>query len=113
MSATQVIASAAAGLVKPIADIFSKREDRKKAVAIIKSETARAETDGDVAVKLSKAQWEIISKKSEVDTWKDEYITIVVTAPLILIVLGALQAAFGLGTELLDAVATIFKEANQ
>lgn len=107
-----IIASAIGGVLKPVADIFAKREDRKKAVAIIKSETARAETDGEVAVKLSKAQWEIISKKSEVDTWKDEYITLVVTAPLIMIMLGSMQSAFGLGTEMLEAVGTIFQEAT-
>lgn len=112
MSITSAVAGVAKGLVQPVAAIFEKREDRKKAVSIINAERSRAETDGDISISLSDRQWELLSKKGEADTWKDEYITIVVTSPFILIVTGALQAAFGFGTEILDAVSEIFRQAE-
>ncbi|MEN8820047.1 MAG: hypothetical protein ABF271_02970 [Abyssibacter sp.] len=98
--------------MQPVAAIFEKREDRKKAVSIINAERSRAQTDGEIQISLTDRQWELLSKKGEADTWKDEYITIVVTSPFILIVTGALQSAFGLGTEILDAVAEIFRQAE-
>jgi hypothetical protein len=112
MSVTSTIAGVAKGLVQPVAAIFEKREDRKKAVSIINAERSRAQTDGEIQISLTDRQWELLSKKGEADTWKDEYITIVVTSPFILIVTGALQSAFGLGTEILDAVAEIFRQAE-
>ena len=91
------------GIISPVAKVFEKREDRKRAVGEIKAQGAAAEIDGKVAVSLSKAEWEIISKKAETDTWKDEYITLLVTSPLLIIFIGNIVAAFGFGTELLEA----------
>jgi len=101
------------GLVKPVAEIFSKREDRKKAVATIRAQTDAAKTDGDIQVKLSKSQWEIIGKKAEDGTWKDEYITLIVTSPLLIIILGSLQTAFTGDRELLDAAGICFIELKK
>lgn len=91
------------GAIAPIAGIFSKREDRKKAVAIIKAQTSQGTAEGETSVKLSNAQWDLISKKNEQDTWKDEYVTILITSPMICILLGNLIAAFTGDTRLLEA----------
>jgi hypothetical protein len=91
------------GAINPIAKIFEKREERKKAIGEIKAQAASAEVDGKVAVSLSKAEWEIISKNAEPTTWKDEYITLLITSPLLVIFIGNIVAAFGFGTALIDA----------
>ena len=91
------------GAISPIAKIFEKREDRKRAIGTIKAQATAAEVDGKVAVSLSKAEWEIISKNAEPTTWKDEYITLLITSPLLVIFVGNIVAGFGFGTALIDA----------
>jgi hypothetical protein len=91
------------GAIAPVAKVFEKREERKTAIGKIKAGALAAEIDGEVSVKLSKAEWEIISKKAESDTWKDEYITLLITSPLLVIFVGNIVASFGFGTSLIDA----------
>ena len=43
-----------AGIVSPVAKIFEKREERKRAVGEIRAQSAAAEVDGKVAVNLSR-----------------------------------------------------------
>ena len=93
----------ASGIVAPVAKIFEKKEDRKKAVSVIKAKTAQGTAEGKTSVELSNAQWDLISKRNEQDTWKDEYITILVTSPLVCILLGNLLAVFFGDTRLLEA----------
>lgn len=90
-------------LVQPIANIFVRREERKQAIGTIKAQAGAAEIDGEVAVKLSKAQWEIISKKAESGTWKDEYITLLITSPILVLFIGNMLAMLGFGTALVEA----------
>lgn len=90
-------------IVSPVAKVFQKREDRKKAVDVIKAETVKGTAEGKTSVELSNAQWDLISKKNEQDTWKDEYITILVTSPLVCILLGNVMAVFFDDTRLLTA----------
>lgn len=92
-----------AGIVSPVAKIFEKREERKRAVGEIRAQSAAAEVDGKVAVNLSRAQWEEISKKAEPGTWKDEYVTLLITSPILVLFIGNIIAAFGFGTALIDA----------
>jgi len=90
-------------VVAPVAKIFQKREERKAVVGKIKAQAQAAEVDGKIAVKMSKADWEIVSKNAEPTTWKDEYITLLITSPLLVIFIGNIAAAFGFGTALIDA----------
>lgn len=100
----------AGGLIKPIAGIFQKKEERKKAVQVIRAQTAMASSAGETSVKLSNAQWDLISKKNESDTWKDEYITLLITSPLICIIVGNIAAVFFDDTRLLIANAESMKQ---
>ena len=94
MNIASAIGSLASGIVSPITNLLGKKEERRKAVEVIKATTAQGETEGETSVKLSNAQWELISKKSETDTWKDEYITIIITYPLIAIFVGSVMSVF-------------------
>ena len=44
---------------------------------------------------MSKAEWELVSKKVEGESWKDEYVTVLITSPIIVMFLGCLAAPFG------------------
>ena len=112
MNMASAIGSLASGIVSPITNLLGKKEERRKAVEVIKATTAQGETEGETSVKLSNAQWELISKKSETDTWKDEYITIIITYPLIAIFVGSVMSVF-LGDERLLIATTESLDALQ
>ena len=112
MNIASAIGSLASGIVSPITNLLGKKEERRKAVEVIKATTAQGETEGETSVKLSNAQWELISKKSETDTWKDEYITIIITYPLIAIFVGSVMSVF-LGDERLLIATTESLDALQ
>ena len=72
-----------AAIVKPIATgitkIFTKKQDVK--IAMTKARNGQV---------MSDKEWEMISKAAESGSWKDEYITIIVTFPLLLMYYGVL-----------------------
>ena len=84
-----------APLVAPIAKIFEKKQDRKIASDSIKGKVAQAKQDGQNSILLSKAEWELAGQQQQTGTWKDEFITLVVFAPFITSLLGAVLAVFG------------------
>ena len=83
-------------LIAPVAKIFEKREDRKNATIAIKGKIAAAEMSGTQSVKLSKAEWELAGQKLQGETWKDEFITIVVFSPFVTALVGAVLSVFGM-----------------
>lgn len=103
MNVASLLSGAAGAIVAPISKIFEKREERKAVVGKIKAQAGAAEVDGKVAVNMSKAEWEIISKNAEPTTWKDEYITLLITSPILVLFIGNITAAFGFGTALVEA----------
>lgn len=72
-------------LISAISGFFTKRQDRK-----IKEADARA-------------AWETAVGRSMENGWKDEYVTVVVTFPLLQIFIGNLVAAFTNDNTILDA----------
>lgn len=99
-----MLAGLAGKLIGGVAGFFSKRQDRKLAESSAKAKIAQSKQDGTQALKLNNSEWEAISKKVEGDTWKDEYVTIVITLPIPLILLGAVWAAFTGDTRLSEGV---------
>jgi hypothetical protein len=85
-----------APLVSPIAKIFQKKQDRKIALDSIKGKLAQAKQNSNDNVLLSKAEWELAGQKLQDGTWKDEFITIVVFAPFITALVGAVLSVFGM-----------------
>lgn len=94
----------ASGVVQPIAGIFSKREERKRAKESGEAKLAMAKQAGEQAVTLTDAEWEAISKKNEAGTWKDEYLTVIITSPLVGLLLGGVWLAFTGDARLLTGV---------
>ena len=97
------IVSIAQGIISPIAGIFKAKEQRKQVIGTIRAQSQANEVDGKVQVTLSRAEWELASKMAESGTWKDEYITLLITSPILSIFIGTLVSAFGFGDEILTA----------
>ena len=87
------LASIISGVVSPITNIFVKREERKKVRVEGEAKLALAKQNGDTEVTLTDQEWESIAASKQDSTWKDEYVTIVITSPIVLIIIGSLSYA--------------------
>jgi hypothetical protein len=76
------------GIVEPVATYYTRRQELKQArfEATLKAEIAK----GDRAAKqiseglAADAAWELESLKAHADGWKDEFVLIVLSAPLVM-----------------------------
>ena len=71
-----IIASAVGG-------IFTKREERKCMEKQIDGKIAMQKQGGETQVIFNEQELDAISKRNEADSWKDEYLTLVMTSPLL------------------------------
>lgn len=92
------------GLVAPVANAYGKRQVRKQAAETGRAKIALAKDSNDFEIKLTDAEWEAQSKKNETESWKDEYVTILITSPFILVFVAACVGAHTGNFDLLDAV---------
>lgn len=70
--------------------MFTARSQTKQAIETVKAQVIQSADDNETRVTLNKQNWELISKKLEGETWKDEFVTIVLYTPLVMLMLGAL-----------------------
>ena len=90
--------------VSAVGGYFNKRQDIKKAKVSAEAKLALKKETGDQSIALTDAEWEAISARGLGVTWKDEYVTLIITAPIVLILGGAVWQAFTGDQRLLDGV---------
>jgi hypothetical protein len=90
-----LVTSLLTGIVSPIANIFAKKEERKTVKTQVEGKLALAKTNNKKQITLTDQEWESISASKQDTTWKDEYVTVIGTSPYLLIMIGAIFAAFG------------------
>lgn len=84
--------------------IFRGREERRTVRAQAEGALAQAKQEGRDRVELSRAEWEAIMAQGTHGSWKDEYVTLVITSPIVGVLAGAVwEALFG-DPRLLDGV---------
>lgn len=82
-----------ASLIAPVASIFTKREERKKVKVEGDAKLALAKQNGDTKITLTDQEWEAVAASKQDSSWKDEYVTIVITSPIVLIIAGSVNYA--------------------
>ena len=90
--------------VKPLTSVYEAYLGRKKTKDSLKSKAALAKQTDGTNVTLTDAEWELASKQMEDQSWKDEYVTIVITSPLVGILGGAVYHSFTGDPRLLEGV---------
>ena len=91
------ISSAIDGIV----NIFQAKQDRKKAVESAQSKLSLAKQSDSTSITLTDAEGEAILAEKTDSTWKDEYVTIIITAPIALVIMGTVYFAFSQDDRLL------------
>ena len=98
------VTSFLSAIVSPVTKVIGKVQDRKKAAETIQGKIAMAKEQGAQSVTLTDAEWESIAVDKTDSSWKDEYVTLVITFPLVGILGGALWYAFTGDARLLDGI---------
>jgi hypothetical protein len=105
VSILAAISSVVSGVAAPIAGVFTAKEARKQAKDSGVAKIQLAKVDGENSLNLSDAEWEAVNAKENGETWKDEYVTVTMTAWIWVGLCGAIAQAFG-HPEILDGVNT-------
>lgn len=99
------------GIAQAAAGAFNKRTERKIQQDALKGKLAEKRIDSETQIELSEKEWELLSKKAEESTWKDEFITVTVMSIFIIIIVGGILSAFGF-PEVLEGIKIAIEELN-
>lgn len=80
-------------LVAPIVGAFTNWNDRKRAAESAKAKIKLARENNNHELNLTDAEWEALGKRAESDGWKDEWVTLVVTLPILVVFVAAFFSA--------------------
>lgn len=98
------IGSFLSAVVSPVAKVYQAKEERKKATASGKAKLAMAKQDSSYKLEMKESEWEATSKQNEASSWKDEYVTVIVTSPFVLLFIAAMVTGYTGESAYLDAV---------
>jgi hypothetical protein len=73
--------------VDVITGFFKSRAEKQNTERALKARIELAKANGDTALELTNKEWELVKASNENGSWKDEYVTLLVTAPLALLLL--------------------------
>ena len=79
-----------AGVLSPVTNVLSKREERKQTVAKVEGALALAKAEGKANLELSQSEWEKLSLATQKGSIKDEYALGLITLPVVALILGGL-----------------------
>jgi|TARA_R110000744_G_scaffold87543_3_gene170938 hypothetical protein len=103
MSWLTLLATPISKMVSGATDIFKVKQERKKLAEQAVAKLNQSTQDGKQEVTITDAEWEAINASKQDSTWKDEYITIVITSPLVMMIAGAVLYVFYEDIRLLEA----------
>lgn len=81
-------------IIDGVSGFFQKREERKQAVETAKLKIREAKDKADNDLELTDAEWESIAVSQQDSSWKDEYLTLIITLPIPMIMVGAVYLVF-------------------
>lgn len=93
-------------VIGPVSDFFKKKQERKLVKETAKAKLDLVKANGAQQLELSDAEWESIAQSKQDTTWKDEYITVIITMWIPLMIIGGIYAAFSEDQRFLEGVQT-------
>ncbi len=87
-----------------LVDLWKGHQEQKTQRTIASAKVKEAVVQGQTQLELSTAQWEALAVAQTEHSWKDEYVTLIITSPIALLLLGGIVGAFTNDTRLLEGV---------
>ena len=94
MNLLQPITSLFTSAVSGVTKVFVEKQKRKTLAVSTKAKLNQSVQDGKLKVTLTDSEWEAIKAHGEQGTWKDEYVTILITFPYLMLILGSVSLIF-------------------
>lgn len=91
-------------LISPVANYFEKKQERKKEKEAAEAKLRLAKANNDHKLELTDSEWESLSLDPKNESFKDEYLTVIITLWIPMIFIGAIYSAFTGETKILDGV---------
>lgn len=91
-------------ITKAAGELITAPGKRRAAQTKARAKLAAAKAENKQELALKVEEWETIAARGLNDSWKDEYVTLVLTAPLVAIMIGSLIFGLTGDTRLLDGV---------
>ena len=82
-------------VISGVSGFFGKKQDIKAAAKSAGAKLAQTKEAGYQNIQLTDAEWESLAVQTQQGSWKDEYVTIIITAPILMILVGSLSASLG------------------
>lgn len=81
-------------LIKGGFNLANEKVEAKKLKQTAEAKLKLKKETNDTNIELTDAEWESLGQKGLSDSWKDEYVTLIVTAPIVSVLVGAVWNAF-------------------
>lgn len=107
------IGAIAGPIISGISGYFERKQKAKTAAASAQAKLAMKKETGDQNITLTDAEWESISARGLQDSWKDEYVTIIITSPIVGVLGGSVWYAFTGNQNLLDGTLNGIRELKE
>ena len=92
------------GALSPISEAYKSNQKRKQARESAQAKLSLAKVNNDYRLDLNDDEWEALSKQNEDGTWKDEYVTVIITSPFVLLFLASIASSISGDMTYLNAV---------
>jgi hypothetical protein len=89
-----LLLKAVPSVINSVVGVFTKKEQTKQLKATAETKLSHAKLNGETNITLSDSEWESIMASNMNGSWKDEYVTIVVTLPFPMLIAGGVLLAF-------------------
>lgn len=106
MGIATIVKDVVSGIAAPVVDAYKVNQDRKSTREQAELKLKTAKLNGQKELALTDAEWESILANKTDSTWKDEYVTIVITSPIVLFLLGGIISVTLNITAPMDAITT-------
>lgn len=91
-------------LVAPVSKAYQARQTRKAAAESAQAKLKLAGQEKQFDLSLKEVEWEALAKRQESASWKDEYVTLIITSPFVLLFIAAMVSGYSGDMRYLDAV---------
>lgn len=90
-------------LISPVTNLWNSHQDRKAVKESLKAKLTGQKQDNDARAGFNDQEWEMLGKSQSADSWTDEYVTVIITLPLLLVFVCTFVAVLFAKPELLEA----------
>ena len=91
-------------IISSITSIFTKKQELRQATQSAKAKLEIIKHTGKQDLDITDAEWESLSLQTQNNSWKDEWVTIIITIPIPMILFGAIWYVYTGDISLLDGI---------